>query len=127
MNPNATFFSSFAIGVDAGILLGGAYKLTRNLWMAMGFHAAWNFTEGFIWDAPVYGLDVHGLVTVSLTEPNWLSGGEFGLEAAVIALVCPTALGVFFVRKSYDMGHFVQPRWVRRRLAWATKPASLPA
>ncbi|HEX3116662.1 MAG TPA: CPBP family intramembrane glutamic endopeptidase, partial [Bradyrhizobium sp.] len=39
-NPNATWFSSFAIAVEAGILLGGAYMLTRSLWLPIGLHAA---------------------------------------------------------------------------------------
>jgi len=61
-NPNATYFSSFAIAVEAGIMLGGAYMLTRSLWLAMGLHAAWNFTQGEIYDVPVSGIDQHGLV-----------------------------------------------------------------
>ena len=62
MNPNATWFSSFAIAVEAGLLLGGAYMLTRSLWLPMGLHAAWNFTQGEIFDVPVSGIDEHGLV-----------------------------------------------------------------
>ena len=54
-NPGATWFSSFAIAVEAGVLLGGAYMLTRNLWLAMGLHAGWNFTQGEIFDVPVSG------------------------------------------------------------------------
>ena len=42
------------------MLLGGAYMLTRNLWVAIGLHAAWNFTQGFIWDVPVSGVDQNG-------------------------------------------------------------------
>ena len=34
-NPGATPLSSFAIALEAGVLLGGAYMLTRNLWMAI--------------------------------------------------------------------------------------------
>lgn len=119
MNPNATWFSSFAIAVEAGVLLGAAYMLTRNLWMAMGLHAAWNFTQGFIWDVPVSGLDTHGLVVASLTGPTLLSGGSFGLEASVIALVCATTLGLVYLRASIRIGRLVQPRWVRRRIAAA--------
>ena len=46
MNPNASWFSSFAIAVEAGVLLGGAYMLTRNLWLAMGMHAGVEFHPG---------------------------------------------------------------------------------
>lgn len=121
LNPNATWFSSFAIAVEAGILLGAVYMFTRNLWMAMGLHAAWNFTQGFIWDVPVSGIDTHGLVLARLSGPELLSGGSFGLEASVIALVCATGLGLYFLRESIRLGHLVQPRWVR------SKAAALPA
>ena len=51
---------SLAIVVEAGVLLGGAYMLTRSLWLPMGLHAAWNFTQGFVFDVPVSGLDSTG-------------------------------------------------------------------
>ena len=54
-NPNATAFSAFCIAVEAGVLLGAAYMLTRSLWLPMGLHAAWNFTQGEIFDVPVSG------------------------------------------------------------------------
>src|SRR5688572_22811179 len=38
-NPNATLISSLSIALAAGVLLGGAYMLTRNLWLAIGMHA----------------------------------------------------------------------------------------
>ena len=117
MNPNATYFSSFAIAVEAGVLLGGAYMLTRSLWAPIGIHAAWNFTQGEIFDVPVSGIDGTGLVEAKLSGPELLSGGSFGLEASVIALVIATAAGVWMVVRSVRAGHIVRPWWVRRRLA----------
>jgi membrane protease YdiL (CAAX protease family) len=115
MNPNATWFSSFAIAVEAGVLLGGAYMLTRSLWMPMGLHAAWNFTQGEIFDVPVSGIDEHGLVQAKLSGPALLSGGTFGLEASIIALVIATAAGVLLVYLAIRKGQIVSPWWVRRR------------
>ena len=115
-NHDATWLSSLFIAVEAGLLLGAVYMLTRNLWMCMGFHAAWNFTQGFIWDVPVSGFDVHGVVTAKLTGPTLLSGGPFGLEASLIAFVLATALGLFYLKKAVDRGHVEQPWWVRRRV-----------
>ncbi len=115
-NPNATAFSSFAIAVEAGVLLGGAYMLTRSLWMPMGLHAAWNFTQGEIFDVNVSGLDVHGLVTAKMSGPELLSGGHFGLEASIIGLVIATLAGVWLVVLAIRNGELVQPWWVRRRL-----------
>ena len=117
MNPNATALSSFAIAIEAGVLLGGVYMLTRNLWAAMGLHAAWNFTQGEIFDVPVSGFDQQGLVTAKLSGPELLSGGSFGLEASLIAMVLATAAGVWLVVLAVRRGHVVRPWWVRRRLA----------
>jgi hypothetical protein len=114
-NHDATWVSSFFIAVEAGLLLGAVYMLTRNLWMCMGFHAAWNVTQGFIWDVPVSGFPVNGLVVARLDGPASLSGGAFGLEASPIAFVCATALGLFYLKKAVDRGHVEKPWWVRRR------------
>ena len=116
-NPNATALSAFAIALEAGVLLGGAYMLTRNLWMAIGLHAAWNFTQGEIFDVPVSGLDSHGLVEAQLSGPQILSGGAFGLEASVIAMVIATTAGVALVVLAARRGELVRPWWVMRRLA----------
>lgn len=116
-NPGATALSSFAIALEAGVLLGGAYMLTRNLWMPIGLHAAWNFTQGEIFDVPVSGLDSHGLVEAQLSGPQILSGGAFGLEASVIAMIIATAAGVALVFLAVRQGELVRPWWVMRRLA----------
>lgn len=116
-NPNATALSSFAIALEAGVLLGGAYMLTRNLWMAIGLHAAWNFTQGWIFDVPVSGTDQNGMVEAQLSGPELLSGGAFGLEASLIAMVLATAAGAMLVVLAVRRGELVRPWWVRRRLA----------
>jgi membrane protease YdiL (CAAX protease family) len=116
-NRNATAVSSFAIALEAGVLLGGAYMLTRNLWMAIGLHAAWNFTQGWIFDVPVSGTDQHGMVEAQLSGPELLSGGAFGLEASLIAMILATAAGVVLVVLAVRRGELVRPWWVRRRLA----------
>jgi membrane protease YdiL (CAAX protease family) len=114
-NPNATWFSSFAIAVEAGLLLGGAYMLTRSLWAPIGLHAAWNFTQGYIFDIPVSGVPENGLVQAKLTGPALLSGGQFGLEASVLGLVVATTAGVWLVILAARHGEVLQPWWVRRR------------
>ena len=114
-NDNATALSSFAIAIEAGVLLGGAYMLTRSLWMPIGLHAAWNFTQGEIYDVPVSGFDQQGLVTAQLSGPELLSGGAFGLEASVIAMLLATAAGVWLVVRAVRAGQVVRPWWVERR------------
>ena len=121
-NDNATALSSFAIAIEAGVLLGGAYMLTRSLWMPIGLHAAWNFTQGAIYDVPVSGFDQQGLVTAQLSGPEILSGGAFGLEASVIAMVIATAVGVWLVMRAVRGGQVVRPWWTRRRLTREALP-----
>jgi membrane protease YdiL (CAAX protease family) len=115
MNPNATWFSSFAIAVEAGVLLGGAYMLTRSLWLAMGLHAGWNFTQGEIFDVNVSGLEEHGLVEAKMSGPELLSGGQFGLEASVIGLAVATVVGIYLVVLAVRRGHVVLPMWMNRQ------------
>lgn len=114
-NPNATWFSSFAIAVEAGLLLGGAYMLTRSLWLPIGIHAAWNFTQGEIFGVPVSGNAVHGLLRSRLSGPPLLTGNGFGLEASLIALVTAGIAGIGFVVLAVRRGELVRPLWVRRR------------
>ena len=81
----ATLFHPNIVGVHDR----GEYR--RRLWLAMGLHAAWNFTQGAIWDIPVSGLPVRGLVEAELKGPPLLTGNNFGLEASLIAIVIATA------------------------------------
>ena len=115
LNPGATWFSSFCISVEAGLLLGGAYMLTRSLWMPIGLHFAWNFVQGAVFGLPVSGHPASGLVRAELQGPAPLSGGAFGLEASVIALVIASIAGIWLIRRAVRRGLVVMPRWVRRR------------
>src|SRR5262245_54411177 len=47
-NPGASVVSALAIALTAGVLLGLAYTATRRLWLPIGLHLAWNFTESGI-------------------------------------------------------------------------------
>ena len=113
MNPNATLFSSFAIAMEAGVLLGAAYVLTRRLWLAVGIHFAWNFTQGGIFGVRMSGITVDGLLESQLSGPMLLSGGEFGVEASIFALALGMGTGVWFLVKAGRKGHFIAPFWRR--------------
>ena len=119
MNPNASAIAAVGIAFEAGVMLGAAYMLTRSLWLPMGIHAAWNFAQGEIYDIPVSGTPVHGMVDARLCCNPLLTGGGFGLEASVIAIVVATAFGLWLLWLAIRKGELVQPRWVRRRRAAA--------
>ena len=44
-NNNATVWSSLAIAVEAGLLLGAAYKWSGTLWVPIGIHWSWNYFQ----------------------------------------------------------------------------------
>jgi membrane protease YdiL (CAAX protease family) len=114
-NPNATWFAAFAIAVEAGVMLGAAFMLTRRLWLAIGIHAAWNFTQGWVFSIPVSGGDAPlGLLITRRLGPDWLTGGEFGLEASAVALVVATLFGLFLLQRAIGQGELRPPMWKRQ-------------
>lgn len=113
-NPGATWFSSFAIAVEAGILLGAAYMITRRLWFPIAIHAAWNFTQGWVFSVPVSGGDApEGLLLTTRNGPDWLTGGAFGLEASAVAMVVATLAGVIMLVRAIKRDGTRAPMWVK--------------
>jgi membrane protease YdiL (CAAX protease family) len=91
-NPGATVVSSLAIAFEAGILLAAAYVVTRSLWLPIGLHFGWNFTEGGIFSAAVSGGHSHGLINTAFVGSSLITGGAFGPEASVVAVtICTIA------------------------------------
>jgi membrane protease YdiL (CAAX protease family) len=119
-NPHASAVAAVGIAFEAGIMLGAAYMITRSLWLPMGLHAGWNFMQGEVFDIPVSGTPVHGLVTASLSGPPLLTGNGFGLEASLIDIVSATLFGLWLLRVAIRRGEIVPPCWVRRRDAIST-------
>jgi membrane protease YdiL (CAAX protease family) len=108
-NPHATYLAGAAIAIEAGILLGAAYAATRSLWLPIGIHIGWNFTEGGIFGASVSGgKPMKGLFDIPLSGPDWLTGGGFGPEASVVPMVICTLAGLYFVYRTIKKG-----RWCR--------------
>jgi membrane protease YdiL (CAAX protease family) len=91
-NHGASTVSTVAIALEAGILLAAAYTATRSLWLPIGLHFGWNFTEGGVFGAAVSGNAAHGLVSSTLSGDALWTGGAFGPEASVAAVgVCLAA------------------------------------
>jgi hypothetical protein len=115
-NDAATMQGILSISAWAGILLAATYMLTRRLWLGIGLHAAWNYTQGTVWSGIVSGNEAPtpGLVRSSLQGPDWLTGGSFGVEASVVALSVCSAVGVAMLVAAARRGHVVPPAWTRR-------------
>jgi len=87
-NPNTTWLGLANI-VMAGVFLGVVYLKTASLWWATGVHLGWNWFHGFVADLPVSGLDLVDapFVEARVRGPEWLSGGSFGPEGSVVAML----------------------------------------
>lgn len=128
-NPGATLWSSAAIAIEAGLLFGMLYHVTRSLPVCMGLHAAWNFAQGTIYGIPVSGTKADGWLVSTRTGPDWLSGGVFGAEASVIALglcsLCTVGLLVVAVRRGTIVPCRPWQALLRRMRLRRENPASL--
>ncbi len=112
-NKGATVWSSIAIALEAGILLGAAYAATQRLWLPIGLHLGWNFTEGSIFGMSVSGSSSKGsLLTGSLHGPNPLTGGAFGPEASIVAVIVCWIAALFFLWRMVRLHRVESPIWV---------------
>lgn len=123
-NPQATVLSSVAIALEAGVMLAAAYMVTRRIWLAIGIHIAWNFTQGGIFGVPISGVDTGGYLEGTLHGSPLLSGGDFGPEASIVAVVVCLAIGVYFLRLAHAKGHILRPSW--SAAAKSPLPATTP-
>jgi uncharacterized protein len=114
-NPGATWWSSLAIAIEAGILLALLFHVTRSLWACIGLHAAWNITQGTIYGIPVSGGHSDGWLVSSRTGPDWLSGGVFGAEASVVALATCSLVSAVLLMIALRRKTIVPPSWRRAK------------
>ncbi len=75
-----------------GLVLAWSRYRTGALWFALGFHAAWDFAQSYLFGVPDSGMVMSGaLTTTTLLGPDWLAGGAAGPEGGVF---CTLSLGV---------------------------------
>ncbi|MDB5705733.1 MAG: putative metal-dependent rane protease [Sphingomonas bacterium] len=113
-NPNATLLAGSAIALEAGVMLAALYMLTRRLWAAIGLHAAWNFTQGGIYGIAVSGFKQDGVLVPRVTGSDLLTGGSFGAEASLPAIIVCTAFGIALLVAAHRRDRFVKPFWARK-------------
>jgi membrane protease YdiL (CAAX protease family) len=114
LNPAATLGGALYIAIEAGLLLAAAYLVTRRLWICMGFHTAWNYFQSAVFSGVVSGaVSDPGLLRARIEGPELLTGGSFGMEHSIIALVLCTTTGVLLLLLAIRRGHLMQPMWNR--------------
>jgi CAAX protease family protein len=130
-NPGATVTSSAAIALEAGILLAAAYVLSGRLWFPMGLHAGWNFSEGSVYGLSISGFTPTNALTMGkLNGPTILTGGAFGPEASIVAVVLCFSVAILLLWRAAATGRIQPPLWSRTvPAAMSNSPAvtELPA
>jgi uncharacterized protein len=104
-NNAATLASALSIAVAGGITFGLTYTLTRSLWLPIGVHFGWNFTQGALFGAAVSGYQLHGAFRFSFSGPTWVTGGAFGPEASIYT----SLFGILF---AFGFGELARRRGV---------------
>ncbi len=102
-NPGASALSVVGNALG-GVIYGTAFLMARSLWLPIGLHFAWNFTQGPLLGFPVSGMDAGGLQRVVDVGPAWLTGGAYGPEAGAVGIAfrfVVLALLVAWVRWSH--------------------------
>ena len=118
VNGGATLEGTLSIALQGGLLMGSAYVATRSLWVPIGLHFAWDFMESGIFGVADSGTASSGLLRTGLSGPTVLTGGSFGPEASLIALLVCAVPTVLFLRSAARNG-------LLRRAPW--RPQSSPA
>lgn len=96
-NPGATVWSSVAIAIEAGLMLGATYKVSDSLWFPIGVHWAWNYIQGPVLGFAVSGGDTPSIISPVINGPAFLTGGEFGAEASIFAAAIGLAISLWFL------------------------------
>lgn len=113
-NPGATIKGVLFIACGAGVVLAAAYMLTGRLWMSIGFHMAWNYTQAAVFPVHVSGSGTsEALIKGSITGPDLITGGVYGMESSIVSLVVLTTTGVILLVLAARRGKVVQPSWLR--------------
>jgi membrane protease YdiL (CAAX protease family) len=101
-NAGATL-TSVLITILAGILLSVAWLRTHGLWLPWGFHFAWNASMGVLFGLPVSGLtDFSSVIQTRAFGRLWLTGGDYGPEAALFTSIVLVLAVAVLVRVTRD-------------------------
>ena len=93
-NRGETWMGVLNAGLS-GILSCLLLRRTGDLWMAIGYHAAWDWGQTYFYGVPNSGRMAQGhLFNTSISGPVWLSGGSVGPEGSVLCTLLLVTLYV---------------------------------
>lgn len=119
-NIAASIFTSICYGVFQGLSSQGTilpvintalfgfifcimYFRTRSLWMPLGLHFSYQFIQSYMIGAPVSGIvTAFSLFKTVEGNPEWITGGQYGLEGGGVATVLLLGL-LYYVSQSKQL------------------------
>ena len=97
-NPGESAVGVLSVFVT-GMFLCLTLRRTGTLWFAIGFHAAYDFGETYLYSVPDSGIVMPGhLLASSFHGPAWLTGGTVGPEGSAFDFVIFAILFLVFDR-----------------------------
>lgn len=110
-NPHGTLISGICI-TTAGFMLGAAFIYSRNLWFPIALHFAWNFTQSGIFGAITSGNEkTSSLLEAKIQGPEFITGGEFGPEGSIQAIVFCVLGTILLLALSQKQNKIITPYW----------------
>lgn len=81
-------------------------------------HFAWNFFQGYLWGFPVSGglPKEESIFNQSTTGMNLFTGGSFGPEAGLIALLLFLIIDGILIYKIIEKKKYLNPIWKKSLL-----------
>ena len=114
MNQESSFISAACVAVEGGLLLGAAYIFARNLWLPIAIHFAWNFMQSGIFGAITSGNEkTNSLFTTKITGPTLITGGAFGPEGTIQAIIFCLLATIIFMYLNVKRNKLIKPYWER--------------
>ena len=82
--------------VSIALVFALALRRTGNLWLVVGWHAAFDFGETFLFSVPNSGNVFPGhLSNATLHGPVWLTGGTVGPEGSIFSFIIMAAAALY--------------------------------
>jgi membrane protease YdiL (CAAX protease family) len=104
-NPGESKFGLLSV-VCFGLLFCLFLRRTGNLWLAVGFHAGWDWGQTFFYGVADSGLPpYHNLFNSSFSGPQWLTGGSVGPEASIFTPLTLLLVAILFGRVYRENKH----------------------
>jgi len=94
-NPGEGVIGALSVAM-IGVIFAFTLKRTGNLWFVVGWHAAFDFGETYLFSVPNSGNVFQGhLSNASLHGPTWLTGGTVGPEGSIFSFITMAAAALF--------------------------------